>query len=122
MWDSKRKAKTNITTLIGLGTQVIGELNFTGGLHVNGSVKGNVLGNESDPAAVLVLGENAVIDGEVRAPQIILGGTVAGDVHGEYVELGEHAKVRGNIYYHRLEMAIGAEVNGQLIHLEPKTA
>lgn len=118
MWE--RKSKISIMSLIGPGTQVLGSLSFAGGLHVNGGVKGNVTGEERDPSTVLMLGESAIIEGEVRATRVILGGTVTGDVHGEYVELSERAKVIGNIYYQRLEMAIGAEVNGQLIHLEPK--
>lgn len=120
MWDSKRKAKASITSLIGPGTQVSGSITFSGGLHVNGVVMGNVTGNASDDSTVLILGDDASIEGDIRASQIVLSGTVTGDVHGDDVELAPHAKVKGNIYYRSLEMAVGAEVNGQLIHSEPQ--
>jgi cytoskeletal protein CcmA (bactofilin family) len=32
------------------------------------------------------------------------------------VELGPTARVIGNVYYNLIEMAIGAEINGKLVH------
>ena len=50
-------------------------------------------------------------------PHVVLNGTVKGDVRAtERVELGPKARVIGNVQYKLIEMSIGAEVNGKLIH------
>ena len=55
----------------------------------------------------------------MRAPNIVLNGVVIGDVWASTcVELAPRARVNGNIYYERIEMALGAEVNGQLVRAE----
>ncbi|MCW9056085.1 MAG: polymer-forming cytoskeletal protein, partial [Gammaproteobacteria bacterium] len=57
------------------------------------------------------------IEGEVRVPYVVLNGEVTGDVYAaERVELSSRAQVSGNVYYNLLEMAMGAEVNGSLVH------
>ena len=50
-------------------------------------------------------------------PYIVLNGAVNGDVHSsEHVELAAKARITGNVHYNLLEMSIGAEVNGKLLH------
>jgi len=117
MWGHKRnKAKAaRIGTWIGQETELAGDIRFTGGLHVEGSVTGNVVAEGAD--ALLMINEHGRIEGEVRVPNIVLNGTVIGDVHAdEHVELGASARVTGNVFYHLIEMAMGAEVNGNLVH------
>ena len=105
---------SKIDTLIGAETEIRGDLHFTGGLHVDGRIKGNVV---ADGNAVLMLSEHGRIEGEIRVPNIILNGRVIGDVHAaERVELASKARVRGNVYYQLIEMVVGAEVNGKLMH------
>ncbi len=119
MWDNKRKNKSEaLTTYIGSDAVVVGDIQFAAGLHVEGVIKGDVTADNSD-RAIVTIGKNAVVEGSVRAPRVILNGMVNGDIHaGQAIELAENARVTGNIYYQRLEMAMGAEVNGQLIHEE----
>lgn len=117
MWGKKgNKAKSaRIGTWIGEETELTGDIRFSGGLHVEGKVTGNVVASDND--ALLMVSENGRIEGEVRVPNIILNGTVSGDVHAdEHVELGASARVTGNVFYHLIEMAMGAEVNGNLVH------
>ncbi len=118
MWDSKKKGRNSkVNTLIGKETEIRGGIVFQGGLHIDGVVKGDVSDME-DQMAVLTVGEEATIEGDVHVPHLILDGSVVGDVHAtETVELAPNACVTGNIYYNRIEMAMGAEVNGQLIHV-----
>ena len=105
-----------IETLIGQNTQVEGNVVFEGGLHIDGLVKGNVICAPDSPG-VLTLSEHGRIEGEVRVPNIILNGEVVGNVYAfDRVELASKAKVVGNVYYKLIEMAIGAEVNGNLVH------
>jgi cytoskeletal protein CcmA (bactofilin family) len=70
-----------------------------------------------DELAILSISENGCVEGSVVVPNLTLNGTVKGDVRvTERVELGSRARVIGNVQYKLIEMAIGAEVNGKLIH------
>jgi cytoskeletal protein CcmA (bactofilin family) len=112
----ERKRTTEIDTLIGRNTRVEGDIEFAGGCHIDGYVKGRVQAQE-DAEAVLSISDTGTVEGSVEVPQVILNGTVNGDVTASgRIELGASARVVGNVFYSLIEMAIGAEVNGQLIH------
>ncbi len=117
MWSSKKKLKSpKIDSLIGRHTEITGDLRFSGGLHVDGTVKGNVYADD-DSGAVLTLSEYGTVEGEVRVPNVVLNGVVIGDVHArDHIELASNARIAGNVYYTLIEMAMGAEVNGSLVH------
>ena len=105
-----------IDTLVGQGTRITGDLVFSGGLHVDGTIEGNVIAEEGT-TALLILSEFGKIEGEVKVPNMVLNGEIVGDVYGSTrVELAPKARVNGSVYYNLIEMAIGAEVNGGLIH------
>lgn len=105
-----------IDTLIGQGTLINGDLEFTGGLHVDGTIKGNVIAEEGS-TALLILSEFGRIEGEVTVPNMVLNGEIVGDVFGSTrVELAPKSRIKGSVYYNLIEMAIGAEVNGGLVH------
>lgn len=114
----KKFRPPKISTVIGAGTTIKGDVTFSGGLHVDGVIQGNVLA-EPDSTSALTLSEMGAIEGDVRVPHLVLNGTVVGDVFASArVELAQQAKVTGTVYYKLLEMAMGAEVNGQLVHSE----
>ena len=115
----RKKHKTpKITTVIGNGTTIKGDLIFSGGMHIDGVVQGCVLANSAD-ASALTVSEHGRIDGDVKAPYITLNGQVTGDVYAsERVELASKARISGAVYYKILEMMMGAEVNGKLIHTQ----
>ena len=120
MFGNQKKVKaTKIDSLIGRNTEVQGDVRFVGGLHVDGVIKGNVIAEDKAPS-VLTLSEHGTIEGEVKVPNVILNGVVRGDVYaGEHIELAPNARVTGDIYYNLIEMAMGAEVNGKLVHQVP---
>ncbi len=123
MWGNSKKPKqtANIDSLIGQNTEIRGDVIFSGGLHVDGKVKGNVISGEGDDS-VLTLSERGTIEGEVKVPNVVVNGTVIGDVHAlSHVELAAQARVHGNVYYTLIEMAMGAEVNGNLVHRADKS-
>lgn len=118
----KAKAKryqspqVHFDTLVSGKTQIQGDIQFSGGLHVDGLIRGTIRAEESSDAIVRIsdIGE---IDGDVIAPHIIVNGTVHGDVYAsKHIELASNASIKGNVYYHLIEMAMGAEVNGNLVH------
>lgn len=112
----KKKQYPVVNTLVGLDTKVQGDVQFAGGCHIDGYVKGNVRSLEEEDS-MLSVAEGGCIEGNVRVGTLLLSGTVKGDVSAtERVELASTARVVGNVRYNLLEMAIGAEVNGKLIH------
>ncbi len=111
-----RRTTTHFDTLISKHTQIEGDLQFSGGLHIDGLVKGTIRAAE-DSEAIVRISDIGEIDGDVIAPHIIVNGTVHGDVYAsKHIELAENASIKGNVYYHLIEMAMGAEVNGNLVH------
>ncbi len=114
----KKKAfsAARIDTLVGQGTEINGDLVFSGGLHVDGKINGNVVAEEGS-SAILILSEFGRIEGEVTVPNMVLNGEIVGDVYGSIrVELAPKSRIKGSVYYNLIEMAIGAEVNGGLVH------
>jgi cytoskeletal protein CcmA (bactofilin family) len=105
----------HVDTLIGARTTIVGDVRFSGGLHVDGTIRGMVVA-EPGSEALLVLSEKGMVDGEIHAPHVVINGQVKGDiVASERVELAAQARVDGNIYYKLLEMAAGADVNGRIV-------
>jgi cytoskeletal protein CcmA (bactofilin family) len=85
-------------------------------LHLDGRIVGDVSG-AADASSSLTVGADGVIEGTVNVQDLVLNGTVRGDVnvHGR-VELGSTSHVDGNVTYRVLQMSAGAKVNGRLIH------
>ncbi|MFA6180208.1 MAG: polymer-forming cytoskeletal protein [Candidatus Methylopumilus sp.] len=113
---NRNKPQNRIDTLIGAATRINGDIFFTGGLRVDGTVRGNVNEEVSTPSA-LVLSEQGTIEGAVVVSQVVLNGKVVGPVHAkEFVELQPKARVVGDVYYKSLEMHTGAVIEGNLIY------
>lgn len=112
----KNKPQNRIDTLVGSETKIDGDIYFSGGLRVDGTVRGNVNEDVSTPST-LILSEHGTIQGAVVVSQVVLNGRVVGPVHAkEYVELQPKARVVGDVYYKSLEMHTGAVIEGNLIY------
>lgn len=112
----RRRKPGTVDTLVGSNTEIRGDVLFSGGLHVDGRIKGKVLANVGEPASLSV-SETGSIEGDVSVPILMVNGQVSGNVHaGEQMTLAPNARVTGNVYYNRLEVQGGAEVNGQMVH------
>jgi cytoskeletal protein CcmA (bactofilin family) len=110
------KAQGSIDSLIGVGTTLVGDVTFSGGLRVDGEIKGNVRGVSGQPAT-LVISENARVEGEVSVSHLVVNGTIIGPVHSsEFLELQTRARVTGDVEYSTIEMHLGAIVQGRLVH------
>lgn len=110
-----RRSVGHFDTLISSRTTIEGDVRFSGGLHVDGKIKGRVLAEEGSDAVVR-LSEVGEITGDITAPHIIINGKVNGDVRAtSHLELAENAAINGNVYYRLIEMAMGASVNGNLV-------
>ncbi len=113
---NRNKAPSRIDTLVGVDTRVEGDIHFTGGLRVDGSIRGNV--TESETPSTLVLSENGRIEGAITVSQVVINGKVVGPVHAlQFIELQAKARVTGDVSYKSLEMHTGSVVEGKLVYL-----
>lgn len=119
---SRDPKPARIETLVGRYTSVHGDVEFSGGLYVDGRVVGAV--RASTPlGSSLSVSETGVIDGPVEAGTVVLHGRVRGDIQArERLVLGATARVEGNVYYGVIEMTLGAQIVGKLLQLAPAGA
>ncbi|MBW8079122.1 MAG: cell shape determination protein CcmA [Gallionella sp.] len=110
------KPQSRIDSLIGAGTVIEGDLNFSGGMRIDGHVNGNVVATSGKPST-LVLSELAQINGNVNVTHLVVNGVINGAVSAsEYLELQSKSKVTGDVSYHTIEIQLGAIVDGRLLH------
>ena len=104
-------------TLISRNTEIVGDIHFSGELIIEGRVKGNICA-EDDSAALIRVAENGAVEGEICVPSAVINGLIQGDLRSaNHIELASKAVVVGNVYYNLIEMVMGSEVNGNLIHI-----
>jgi cytoskeletal protein CcmA (bactofilin family) len=116
MFKRKPNKTATIDTLIGAKTRINGDVEFAGGFHLDGYINGNITGAPG-PGAILSVSELGCIEGSVIAPNVLLNGIVKGDIDASgRVELGSKARVLGNVHYTVIETAVGAQINGKLVH------
>ena len=120
---SNRDGHLVVDALIGAQVVIRGDVEFSGGLYVEGRIHGKVIAQDAASAANLTLAENGVVEGEIRAQVVVISGRMDGDVHAsERVELTPSARVNGNVHYQVVEMSAGAQLNGRLIHASTPVA
>jgi cytoskeletal protein CcmA (bactofilin family) len=114
------KPCNTIDTLIGVSTDMKGDITFSGGLRIDGKVKGNIA-SRGDDNSTLVLSENAVVTGDVSVPHMVVNGKIKGNVRSAgRLELQAKAEIAGDVTYKVLEIAAGARVNGNLTRASEK--
>lgn len=110
------------TTLVSSDTVIMGDVRFSGVLDIEGLVQGNIIAEPGKDALVRVVDKGRV-EGEIRAPSVVINGAVQGNVYAtRHLELAAKARVQGNVFYALVEMAAGAEVNGSLAHMADEDA
>lgn len=114
---NRQKPNSRIDTLVGAETTIEGHVNFSGGLRVDGCVRGDVRESGGKPGT-LVLSENGRIEGAIHVSHAVINGTVVGPVStSTSVELQAKSRVTGDVHYKVLEIHMGAVVEGKLIHM-----
>ncbi len=117
MFGSKKIKSSKIDTLVGQGVEVTGDIKFQGGLHLDGKITGNVTTADNAEGTVLVISDRGCVEGDVHVAYAVINGEVIGNVYAsEKLELSSKARISGNVEYNLLEMAMGAEINGQMLH------
>ena len=112
---SGSKPSTKIDTLIGVSMRIEGDVTFSGGLRIDGTIVGNVTASP-DAQSTLTISESAVVHGEVRVDHLVVNGTIVGPVRAlASCELQAKAHVTGDIEYKTIEIHLGAVVQGHLV-------
>jgi cytoskeletal protein CcmA (bactofilin family) len=115
------RIQNSIDTLIGADTRIEGDIHFTGGLRVDGVIRGNVNEPNASPST-LILSEHGRIEGAISASKLVINGKVIGPVKAnQFIELQAKAHITGDVYYKSLEMHTGAVIEGKLVYLGEHT-
>jgi cytoskeletal protein CcmA (bactofilin family) len=115
------RIQNSIDTLIGADTRIEGDIHFSGGLRVDGVIRGNVSEPNASPST-LILSEHGRIEGAISASKLVINGKIIGPVKAnQFVELQAKAHITGDVYYKSLEMHTGAVIEGKLVYLGEHT-
>jgi cytoskeletal protein CcmA (bactofilin family) len=110
------KPQNQIDSLIGTGTRIDGHISFSGGLRIDGHVRGNITAMGDKPST-LVLSDQAIVEGKIEVSHAVINGTVVGAIKAnEYVELQAKARIVGDVVYKTMEIQLGASIDGMLLH------
>jgi cytoskeletal protein CcmA (bactofilin family) len=106
---------SDATTLISQGTELSGDISFSGTLEILGTVKGNIVSVQTD-ARVRVLNGGSV-EGDIKAAIIVVNGSIKGNIYAlDRLCLEPNCTVSGNIHYSNMEMRTGAQLIGSCNH------
>lgn len=115
MFKKKKEAKSlslnqqEISTLIGYGYEVNGDVKGNYVIRIDGKVTGNVTTEGG-----LILGDKGIIIGDVKTQSAIIYGSVTGNVQALQLEIKKTGIVDGDIKTETLEIELGAQYNGKL--------
>lgn len=113
---SNNKFHDHIDTLVGANTHIKRDINFSGGIRIDGHVTGNITATD-DEHSTLVLSDEGSVEGKIKVANVIINGAVKGPIHSsEYLDLQVKARIYGDIHYTALEMRLGATIDGKLFH------
>ncbi len=122
MFGGKNQKSSENQSLIGKGAELSGNLKFEGDCYIDGLIVGDV-STGSAAKGYLSISDVGCVKGNVSVKVLDLSGTIEGDVYvSEKAVFGPSARVIGNVHYNLMEIASGAEINGQMIHEEGATA
>jgi len=104
-----KHALGEITTLLGRGASFEGKLTFEGTVRIDGRFKGEVFSDD-----VLVIGEGAIVEAEIDVGEIIVQGTVLGNIKAKRsIEVHAPGRVKGDIHTPSLQIDKGVMFEGR---------
>lgn len=111
---SKAPRNLGTGTVISEGTIVVGDIIFSGSLRIDGEVTGDVLGTEGQPTT-LAVGGSGLVNGSVEVTNAVIHGAVNGNIFATgQVTAHSKAEIKSDIAYAKLEMYLGAVIQGRL--------
>jgi len=98
-----------ITTLLGRGATFEGKLTFEGTVRIDGRFRGEVFSDD-----VLVIGEGAIVEAEIDIGEVIVQGTVVGNIKAKRsIEIHAPGRVKGDIHTPSLQIDKGVVFEGR---------
>jgi cytoskeletal protein CcmA (bactofilin family) len=111
-----------IDCLIGSDACITGDVIFTGGLRIDGKIKGDVTVSNINPGT-LMIGDQGSIEGVVRVSHLIVFGEIRGTVYATgLVDMRSKGRISGDVHYGELEVQAGAVIEGNLVKHKPAGA
>jgi cytoskeletal protein CcmA (bactofilin family) len=111
MATAAKPAPAEITTLLGRGAAFDGRLRFEGTVRIDGRFKGEVSSGDT-----LVVGEGAHVEAKIEVGEIIIRGTVVGDIKAtRLIEIQASGRVKGDLNTPTLQVEKGAIFDGRSI-------
>ena len=112
----KKGKNCSLATLIGAGTLVDGNLTYSGGIHIDGTVLGDLAPENPDQTSQVWIGEKGIVKGSVRGTDVIVHGSVDGDIFAnQSVTIGAKARVAGDVCYSELSVDGCSSLTGRFI-------
>lgn len=106
---AKQAAMSEITTLLGRGASFEGKLTFDGTVRIDGRFKGEVFSDDT-----LVIGEGAIVEAEIEIGEVIIQGTVVGNVKAKRsIEIHAPGRVKGDLHTPVLQIDKGVIFEGR---------
>ena len=106
---AKQAAQGEITTLLGRGAAFEGKLTFDGTVRIDGRFKGEVFSDD-----VLVIGEGAHVEAEIDIGEVIIQGTVVGNIKAKRsIEIHAPGRVKGDLTTPSLQIDKGVIFEGR---------
>ena len=116
MFSSSKSSPSSGVTLIARNTQIRGTVEFSGTLNIEGFIQGDVDAASESKSEVAVL-EHGKVEGEIRAPRVIVNGRVKGDIYSfDQLYIASKAVIEGSVHYRLIEMEKGAQISGSILH------
>ena len=103
-----KKPKDEINAFLGMDTEFEGTLVFNGAVRIDGKLSGEIFSS-----GTLIIGESAIIKSQIHVADVIISGTVYGDIFAENkVEINVPGKLFGNIQAPKLVIEEGVIFEG----------
>lgn len=112
---SNSPKKSSAVTLIARNTAISGTVQFDGIINVEGTIKGDIVAGDGHGSEVAVL-EHGVVQGQIRAPRVVVNGHVNGDIYADHLFVAAKAVIDGSLHYRLIEMEKGAQISGSMVH------
>lgn len=121
MFNNKKAAdlnisNTNISTLIGEGCSIEGNISAKDSIKIDGEIQGNL-----NIEGSVIIGEKSHVQGDVRCADLVVFGRLDGNIHARQLQLKQSAQIYGNIEAHILQVEPGAVYQGTVAMQAPST-
>ncbi|NPA17308.1 bactofilin family protein [Persephonella sp.] len=90
-------ANSGGTTIISEGSTIKGELKFSGSVHIDGEVEGNIFCEK-----IVTVGKKGRVKGTVRSDKVIVKGYIEGNIDADSIEVLSGGRITGEIAYNEI--------------------